>query len=79
VVGTWIVEPSTTWLSSERPLKAATVRVVRLLAAAIDQRVSPGCTTWGTAAPAAAGAIATARHAASDVARTFLKRIGRTS
>src|SRR4051794_40923402 len=45
-----IVEPSTTCELSESPLKAATVRVVRLLAAAIDQSVSPGCTTCGTAA-----------------------------
>src|SRR3954452_24745133 len=48
------VDPSTTWLFSDRPLKAATVRVVRLLAAAIDHSVSPGCTVCGTAAWAGA-------------------------
>ena len=52
-----IVEPSTTWGSSDRPLKAATVRVVRLFAAAIDHSVSPGCTTCGTAADAGAAGI----------------------
>src|SRR3954470_22211881 len=46
-----IVLPSTTCELSDRPLKAATVRVVRLLAAAIDHSVSPGCTVCGTAAP----------------------------
>src|SRR3954447_20225287 len=49
-----MVLPSTTCEVSERPLNAATVRVVRLLAAAIDHSVSPGCTTCGTAAPAGA-------------------------
>src|SRR3954452_8065128 len=48
------VEPSTTWEFSDNPLNAATVRVVRLLAAAIDHSVSPGCTVCGTAAPAGA-------------------------
>ena len=46
--------PSTTCEFSDSPLNAATVRVVRLLAAAIDHSVSPGCTTCGTAAPAGA-------------------------
>ena len=41
-VGTWMVEPITTCASDEIPLTAATVRVVRLLAAAMDHRVSPG-------------------------------------
>src|SRR4051795_3384216 len=59
VLGTMIVLPRTTCAFSDRPLKAATVRVVRLLAAAIDHRVSPGATTCGTAAPALAGAAAT--------------------
>src|SRR6478672_5184678 len=54
-----IVEPSTTCEFSDRPLKAATVRVVRLFAAAIVHSVSPGCTVWGTAA--AAGAAGTSR------------------
>src|SRR3954469_24076756 len=49
-----MVLPSTTCEFSERPLNAATVRVVRLLAAAIDHSVSPGCTTCGTAALAGA-------------------------
>src|SRR3954447_10330420 len=49
-----MVLPSTTCELSDSPLYAATVRVVRLLAAAIDHRVSPGCTTCGTAAPAGA-------------------------
>src|ERR687897_1675741 len=66
-----IVEPSTTWASSERPLYAATVRVVRLLAAAIDHRVSPGVTTCGTAA--AAGA-ADARKAKAEM--RMLRRTG---
>src|SRR4051794_15874561 len=46
--GIWIVEPSTTGEVSLRPLAAATVRVVKLLAAAIDHSVSPGPTTCGT-------------------------------
>ena len=41
-VGTLTVCPSETSASSESPLKTATVRVVRLFAAAIDHRVSPG-------------------------------------
>ena len=48
------VEPRTTCASSESPLKAATVRVVRLFAAAMDHSVSPGCTVCGTAADAGA-------------------------
>ena len=50
--GIWIVLPTTTWASSGRPLAAARVRVVKLLAAAIDHSVSPGWTVWGTAAVA---------------------------
>src|SRR4051812_27684880 len=38
--------------SSDRALGAANARVVRLLAEAIVHRVSPGWTTWGTAADA---------------------------
>src|SRR6185436_11239084 len=45
-----MVLPRTTCELSDRPLYAATVRVVRLLAAAIDHSVSPGCTVCGTAA-----------------------------
>ena len=41
-VGTWMVEPITTCASGEIPFTAATVRVVRLFAAAMDHRVSPG-------------------------------------
>src|SRR3954451_2349436 len=64
-----IVEPSTTCELSERPLKAATVRVVRLLAAAIDHSVSPGCTTCGTAALAGA-----ARTRANTTANSGVRR-----
>ena len=46
--------PITTFAVSDRPFEAASARVVRLLAAAIDQRVSPDSTVWGTAAPAGA-------------------------
>src|SRR4051795_790058 len=68
------VEPRTTWLFSDSPLNAATVRVVRLFAAAIVHSVSPGCTVCATAAPAGAAAAAantaastgTARHAARE-------------
>src|SRR5919108_2444445 len=56
-VGTWIVEPRTTWASSGRPLYAATVRVVRLFAAAIDHSVSPGWTVCATEAAAGAAGI----------------------
>src|SRR3954466_2502241 len=49
-LGTFSVVPAITAESSERPLAAAKARVVKLLAAAIDHRVSPGWTTWGTAA-----------------------------
>src|SRR3954452_21704146 len=70
-----MVRPSTTWLSSERPLYAATVRVVRLLAAAIVHSVSPGCTTCATSADAVAGA-AQARAMAMDAER--VRRLGRT-
>src|SRR5437773_10587185 len=68
MVGTRIVEPSTTLAVSGSPLKAATVRVVRLLRAAIDQRVSPGWTVTETAAPA--GAAASNRPAMAMVTTT---------
>src|SRR5256885_10060471 len=58
-----MVRPATTFESTDSPLYAATVRVVRLLAAAIDQSVSPGLTVWGSAAPA--GVAATASGAAT--------------
>jgi hypothetical protein len=40
--GIWIVVPATTCAVSGSPLAAASERVVKLLAAAIDQSVSPG-------------------------------------
>jgi hypothetical protein len=40
--GIWIVVPVTTCAVSGSPLAAARERVVKLLAAAIDQSVSPG-------------------------------------
>ena len=66
-----IVEPSTTCASSDRPLKAATVRVVGLFDAAIDHSVSPGCTMCGTAADAGAAGIMKAMLTTS-------RRVGRT-
>src|SRR4051812_31243302 len=61
-----IVRPSTTCELSDRPLKAATVRVVRLFAAAIDHSVSPGWTTCGTAADAVEGARAKTANRTAD-------------
>jgi hypothetical protein len=52
--GIWIVLPATTWASSGRPFAAASERVVKLLAAAIENSVSPGCTVCGTLAAAGA-------------------------
>src|SRR5688500_6188501 len=67
-----IVEPRTTWWSSDTQLKAATVLVVRLFAAAIDHSVSPGCTVWGTAAEAGAAGISRKRaNSSSRLGRTF--------
>src|SRR4051794_1551124 len=60
------VLPSTTCELSERPLKAATVRVVRLFAAAIDHSVSPGWTTWETAADAPEGTTRKAPNRTAD-------------
>jgi hypothetical protein len=57
MLGIWIVLPSTTFEFSERPFAAASARVVKLFAAAMDHRLSPGWTTCGT--PAEAGAAAT--------------------
>src|SRR3954447_2340856 len=65
------VRPSTTCEFSDRPLNAATVRVVRLFAAAIDHSVSPGWTTCGTAAEAVEG---TRARAANRTADSGLKR-----
>ena len=55
------VEPSTTFASGESPLNAASERVVKLLAAAIVHRVSPGPTVCGTAAGAEAAMVRVAR------------------
>src|SRR3954452_8133321 len=63
------VEPRTTCEFSDNPLYAATVRVVRLLAAAIDHSVSPGCTTCGTAALEGA-----ARNRANRTANSGVRR-----
>src|SRR4051812_20610453 len=59
--GSWIVAPRATRDGSLRPLAAASERVVKLLAAAIDHMLSPGWTTWGTLALAAAGKIASTK------------------
>src|SRR3954454_8303663 len=67
-----IVEPRTTCEFSESPLKAATVRVVRLLAAAIDHRGSPGCTVCDTAALAGTAAKRAKMTANSGVRRKAL-------
>src|SRR4051794_1724817 len=55
-LGIWIVWPVTTWAVSASPLAAASDRVVKLLAAAIDQSVSPGWTVCATNALDVAGA-----------------------
>ncbi len=69
-VGTWMVEPITTCASGEIPFTAATVRVVRLFAAAMDHRVSPGWTVWGTEAWAEAG-----RRARRVIASRLTRRV----
>src|SRR3954466_11705510 len=71
--GIWIVEPRTTGDVSLRPLAAATERVVKLFAAAIDHRLSPGWTTCGTLAPAAAGKIASRKK---EIVSRGRRRIG---
>src|SRR3954453_3051730 len=53
-----MVDPSAACASGEMPLNAASAGVYRLLAAAIDHSVSPGCTVCGTAAPAELAAMA---------------------
>ena len=50
--GMFTVLPSTTWLSGDSPLAAASVAGSIPFAAAIDHRLSPSTTVWGTAAPA---------------------------
>src|SRR3954470_13412725 len=62
-LGIWIVWPVTTCDVSDSPLAAASARVVKLLAAAIDQRVSPGCTVCATNALDVAGANSVASAA----------------
>ena len=60
---------STTCASSGRPFAAASARVVKLLAAAIDHSVSPDCTVCGTFAPAGAEKISVAASAAKSSVR----------
>src|SRR5215217_7513425 len=57
--------------SSDRPLYAATVRVVRLDAMAIDQSVSPGATVWATC-PCAGAAVA---RTAAAARRAGIRRV----
>ena len=63
-----MVLPRTTCASGDSPFAAASARVVKPLAAAIDQRVSRGMTVCGTLAAAgagrsaAAGTLSRARH-----------------
>src|SRR3954452_13852203 len=54
-LGIWMAWPAATAAVSGRTFAAASDLVVKLLAAAIDQRVSPGCTVCATKAPAEAG------------------------
>src|SRR5215211_2281519 len=56
-LGIQIVCPRTTLAVSGRPLAAASERVVKLFAAAIDQSVSPGPTVCATRAQAGAASI----------------------
>src|SRR5215211_1014521 len=56
-LGIQIVCPRTTLAVSGRPLAAASERVVKLFAAAIDQTVSPGPTVCATRAQAGAASI----------------------
>src|SRR5436305_692657 len=58
-----IVCPATTDEVSLRPFAAASARVVKLFAAAIDHSVSPGWTTCGTPAEAGVAVITHARRA----------------
>src|SRR4051794_23852527 len=71
--GIWIVAPRTTGEVSLRPLAAATDRVVKLFAAAIDHSVSPGWTTWGTLALAAGGKIASRKK---EIVSSGRRRMG---
>src|SRR4051794_6294307 len=73
-----MVLPSTTCEVSERPLNAATVRVVRLLAAAIDHSVSPDCTVCGTAALEGAAKRRANRTANNGVRRKAKASCGRS-
>ena len=66
--GIWRVLPSTTWASGDTPFAAASARVVKPFAAAIDHSVSPGMTVCGMLAAAdadrsaKAGTTSRARH-----------------
>ena len=77
-LGMLMVEPSTTFASGESPFAAARALVVRLLAAAMDQRVSPGWTVCATEALAGAAA-AIAASAPSAPIRIDLKTASRDS
>src|SRR4051812_1984856 len=72
------VEPRTTCEFSDNPLNAATVRVVRLLAAAMDHSVSPGCTTCGTAALEGAARRRANSTAYNGVRRKAMASCGRS-
>src|SRR3954447_1409816 len=72
-LGIVTVLPRTTCESSDKPFAAASERVVKLFAAAIDHRLSPGWTTWGTPAEAGAAApSATTRAAKWGQVRIFM-------
>src|SRR4051794_14757805 len=73
-LGIWIVWPVTTCAVSASPLAAASDRVVKLLAAAIDQRVSPGCTVCATDAPDEAG-VSSRTSAAKATPRTERRKV----
>src|SRR5215204_373918 len=79
-LGICTVCPATTCAVSGTPFAAASDRVVKLLAAAIDQSVSPGWTVWATDASAAAGAnrVASAAKAAPMMGRRKVYPFPRT-
>lgn len=66
--GILIVWPATTRVSSGTPLAAASAPVVKLLASASDQSVSPGCTVCTTCADAGAATAIATRAAAPTAA-----------
>src|SRR4249919_3593041 len=65
-VGILIVVPSSTALFYDSPFAAASARVEKLLAAAIDHSVSPGRTMCGTDACAGAARARTDRIRTAD-------------